>query len=45
MSTYVMGEFKEVYKNPQRCVHEDQSCLQKKDMKDNVNASNTLVDG
>jgi hypothetical protein len=28
-----------------RCGHEAQICLRNKDMKDNVNASNTLIDG
>jgi hypothetical protein len=45
MSTDVMGAFEEVYKKPQRCGHEAQSCLRNKDMKDNVNAGNTLIDG
>jgi hypothetical protein len=37
MSTDVMGAFEEVYKNPQRCGHEAQSCLRNRDMKDGIN--------
>jgi hypothetical protein len=45
MSTYVLGAFEEVYKKPQRCGHEAQIVLRNKDMKDNVNAGNTLLYG
>jgi hypothetical protein len=45
MSTNVMGAFDEVYMNPWRFGHETQSCLRNKDMKENVNACNTLIYG
>jgi hypothetical protein len=45
MSTYVMGAFEEVYNNPQRCGHEARSCLSNNDMKESVNACNTLIYG
>jgi hypothetical protein len=39
LSMTLMGRhFEEVYKNPQRCVHEAQSCLRKNKMKDIANA-------
>jgi hypothetical protein len=42
----LMGRcFEEVYKKPQRCGHEAQSCLRKKRMKDIANTCKTLIDG
>jgi hypothetical protein len=40
-----MGAFEEVYKEPQRCGHEAHICLRNKDMKDNLNVDNKLIDG
>jgi hypothetical protein len=46
LSMALMGRhFEEVYKKPQRCGHEAQSCLRKKRMKDIANACKTLIDG
>jgi hypothetical protein len=45
MSADVMGAFDEVYMNPQRCGYGTQSWLRNMDMKDNVNAGKTLIDG
>jgi hypothetical protein len=42
----LMGRcFEEVYKEPQRCGHEAQSCLRKKRVKDIVIAYKTSIDG
>jgi len=45
MSIDVMGEFDEVYRKPERSGHETQNLLRNKDMKDGVNASNSLMYG
>jgi hypothetical protein len=45
MSKYVMSAFDEVYMKPSRCGHETRSCLRNKDMKYNVNAGNSIMDG
>jgi hypothetical protein len=45
MSIDVLGAFDEVYTKPQRCGHETQSCLSNKDIKNNENEGNTLIDG
>jgi hypothetical protein len=45
MSADVMGAFDEVYMKPQRCGYGTQSWLRNMDMKDNVNAGKTLIDG
>jgi hypothetical protein len=45
MSENVMGAFDEVYTKPRRCGHETQMFLRNKDIKDNENASNTLIYG
>jgi hypothetical protein len=45
MSTDVLGAFYEVYMKPQRCGHETQIWLRNMDMKDSVNAGDTLIGG
>jgi hypothetical protein len=44
MSIDVMGQFEEVYKNPQTCGHESRICLRNKDMKENVNVGKKIID-
>jgi hypothetical protein len=41
----VLGAFDEVYTKPQRCGHETRSWLRNMEMKDSVNAGNSLMDG
>ena len=45
MSANVMGAFDEIYMKPHRCGYGTRSWLRNMDMKDNVNAGNTLIDG
>jgi hypothetical protein len=45
MSTNVLGAFDEVYMNPCRYGYGTQSWFRNMDMKDNVHAGKTLMDG
>jgi hypothetical protein len=45
MSGDMLGAFDEVYLTPQMCGYGTQSWFRNMDMKDSVNACNTLIDG